>query len=402
MTLFTYTAKKGNETVSGEKESLDRFALFKELHAEGLEVITVKEGRKLKLSWDFSTLIQHVPTIDKIIFARNLGQMVQAGLSVSRALEVIAKQTRNAAFKKVLDEVIAAIAGGTSIGDAMDAHVKVFPSLMRSMVKAGEKSGNLASSLSIVALQMEKLHTLQRKIRGALMYPAVILSLMVVIGVLMLTYIVPTLTATFRELKITLPLSTRIIIGISDALREHGFLVFLVAVAGIAAFIAWSRSAQGKNIIDAAVLKIPVIGELIQEVNAARTARTLSSLLLAGVDVVEAVRITSEVVQNVHYRNVLDTAGEGIKRGELMSTIFSAHPKLYPVFVSEMMAVGEETGKTGDMLIGVATYYEEDVDQRTKDMSTIIEPVLMVIIGAAVGFFALSMIAPMYSLVDAV
>lgn len=160
--------------------------------------------------------------------------------------------------------------------------------------------------------------------------------------------------------------------------------------------------ALGKKIIHAVLLKIPIIGTLVQEVNTARTARTLSSLLSSGVDVVESMNITSGVVQNVYFRVVLQQAGEAIKKGDLMSKVFSQHEKLYPVFFAEMLSVGEETGKIGEMLSGVAKYYEEDVDQKTKDMSTVIEPFLMIVIGAAVGFFAVSIISPMYSLVNAI
>jgi type IV pilus assembly protein PilC len=159
---------------------------------------------------------------------------------------------------------------------------------------------------------------------------------------------------------------------------------------------------MGKNINHKLILRIPVIGSLVQEVNTARTARTLSSLLGAGVDFVESVVITAQVIQNVHFRAVLNRASEAIKKGELMSQIFAQNEKLYPIFLSEMMSVGEETGKIGEMLTGVAHYYEDDVDQKTKDMSTIIEPVIMIVIAAGVGFFAVAMISPMYSLVNAI
>ena len=150
------------------------------------------------------------------------------------------------------------------------------------------------------------------------------------------------------------------------------------------------------------MLKLPIVGSLVQEVNTARTARTLSSLLSAGVDVVESVGITAAVIQNVHFRAVLTAAQEAIKKGGLMSTVFEADEGLYPVFFAEMLAVGEETGKVDEMLLNVAAYYENDVEQKTKDMSTVIEPILIVTIGAAVGFFAISIISPIYSLVNAV
>ena len=159
---------------------------------------------------------------------------------------------------------------------------------------------------------------------------------------------------------------------------------------------------SGKKFLHSLVLKIPVIGNLVQEVNTARTARTLSSLLTSGVEIVEAVSITSRVVQNIYFQNALEKAALAIKNGELMSKTFGQYTKYYPLFFIEMMNVGEETGKTGDMLLGVAKYFEEDVNQKTKDMSTIIEPILILVIGGAVGFFAVSMIQPMYSLVEAV
>ena len=218
----------------------------------------------------------------------------------------------------------------------------------------------------------------------------------------MFIFVIPTLLKTFTDLKVELPLATRVVLFVSDTIRNDGplVLIFFLLVGG--SIYWWSRRPSGKSVLHATMLKIPVIGGLVQEVNAARTSRTLSSLLTSGVDVVEAVSITANVVQNVHFRAVLTSAAEAIKKGDLMSKIFAEKgAKLYPVFFSEMMSVGEETGKTGEMLLGVAKYYEEDVDQKTKDMSTIIEPILILVIGAAVGFFAVAMIQPMYSLVNA-
>jgi type II secretory pathway component PulF len=171
--------------------------------------------------------------------------------------------------------------------------------------------------------------------------------------------------------------------------------------AVVVAFVYWQRTELGKKILHKAELKIPVIGGIIQEVNTARTARTLSSLLSAGVEVVEAMKITGAVLQNIYFKKVLMTASQTIEKGDPVSKVF-ADSKLYPVFISEMMAVGEETGKMGEMLLGVAVFYEEDVDQKTKDISAIIEPVIMIVIAAAVGFFAVAMITPMYSLVNVI
>jgi type IV pilus assembly protein PilC len=270
------------------------------------------------------------------------------------------------------------------------------------MVKAGEESGALPAALLEVGSNLEKSYALNRKIKSALMYPSIIMCAIVIIGILMFVYVVPTLTKTFKELGVELPLSTRIVVGISDALSSHiGAVLIGLLVAGIGAYFAL-KTERVKRMIDYLSIRIPVIGVLIQEVNAARTARTLSSLLSSGVSISRAIAITREVLQNVYYKHVLDEVARVVEKGEAMSSVLKSYPKLYPVMVGEMVEVGEETGKLSGMLVDVATFYENEVDAKTKDLSTIIEPVLMVFIGGAVGFFAVSMLSPMYNILDAI
>jgi type IV pilus assembly protein PilC len=270
------------------------------------------------------------------------------------------------------------------------------------MVKAGEQGGSLADSLKTVATQMENSYLLTKRVRGALIYPGVIICLMIGIAILMFTYVIPTLMKTFIDLHVTLPWTTQILLNISDVVRGDGLWLLLGAFVIAYGYYRWSHSKSGKSIIDKLLLKIPIIGKLIKEVNTARAARTLSSLLESGVEVVESMNITGLVVQNVHFRNVLLKAGEAIGKGELLSKVFAEHTDLYPVFLVEMMSVGEESGKMSEMLVGVAQYYEDDINQKTKDMSTVIEPFIMIFIAAGVGFFAVAMISPMYSLVNAI
>jgi len=405
MTHFIYKAKKANgEVYKGEHDANDRYDLYKILKQSGEEPIEVKEKslasvKNISISLPF---LHAVKTHEKITFARNLGSMITAGLSMSRALEVMERQTKNKELKKILNSLQENISQGKTLSDAMANYKNVFSPIFISMVAAGEQSGTLAESLRIVAVQMDKSYALQRRIKGAMMYPGIIFSAMILIAVLMLTYIVPTLMKTFTEMNLDLPSSTKFVLWTSSMVRDHGLLVLLAIIAVIGTFVMWSKTAGGKNIIHYAILKIPVFGEIIKEVNSARTARTLSSLLTSGVDMVEAVRITKDVVQNVHYKAILSRAQETITKGDPISKIFTESTKLYPIFLGEMISVGEETGKMGEMLMGVAVFYEDDVEQKTKDMSTIIEPFLMVIIGAAVGFFAISMISPMYSLVNVI
>jgi type IV pilus assembly protein PilC len=248
---------------------------------------------------------------------------------------------------------------------------------------------------------MERSEELIRKIRGAMIYPAIVITAVIVVGILMLMYVVPTLTNTFKELGVKVPLTTQIIVDVSDFMVANVTLVLVGLIALVVGGIAFVRSKLGNKIVLAIALHLPVVNELIRETYTARAARTLSSLLSSGVPVLDALSITKEVVHAPVFAKVVEEAEEHVRKGELLSTSFSEHTKLYPILMSDMLAVGEETGKVAEMLKQIAEFYEEDVAEKTKDLSTIIEPVLMLLIGTVVGIFAVSMIAPIYSLSSA-
>lgn len=406
MSHFIFKAKKPDgEIYSGEKDAKDRFELYRILREGGDEAVSVSEkkhGVNLSGLFFINNLLGKIKKTEKINFARNLGSMLSAGLALSRALNVLEKQSKNKPFKKILVKIISDINQGTTFSDSLAVHTKTFSPLFISMVHAGEQSGTLADSLKMIAFQMESSYALERRVRGALMYPAVIFVAMIIIAILMFTFVIPTLLKTFIDLHVALPITTRIVLKISEIINNKGVLILIIFIF-VAYFVFWwSKKPSGKSVFHSWLLKFPIIGNLVREVNAARTARTLSSLLSSGVDVVESVNITSTVVQNVYFKDVLNKASVAIKKGDLMSKIFGNYENLYPAFFAEMMSVGEETGKIDEMLSGVAKYYEDDVEQKTKDMSTVIEPFLMLVIGAAVGFFAVAMISPMYSLVNAI
>jgi type IV pilus assembly protein PilC len=338
--------------------------------------------------------------MEKINFARNLGAMLEAGLALSRALVVIERQSRSKIFKKVIGNLIQEVDTGVTLSDAMSKQKKVFPQLFVAMVHAGEQSGTLTESLKIVALQMESAYDLDKRVKGAMMYPFVILLTMVIIGILMMIYVVPTLTKTFKDLGSELPTSTRAIIWISDSISNHIFLFLLIIGGFIVGLIFLSRIKLVQRYFDKFILYLPVIGQIVKEVNTARTARTLSSLLLSGVSLSNSLAITEEVLQNVHYKELIQKSIISIEKGMVLSASFKENTFLYPVMMGEMIEVGEETGNLSKMLLDISSFYEAEVDNKTKDLSTIIEPVLMLFIGAAVGVFAISMIKPMYSVMN--
>jgi len=401
MTLYHYKAKdKEGNLYERTVEASQRLDLYGVIREEGGTVISIKEAKPYLEKISFGSLFSAINTHQKITFAKNLGMMLKAGLPVTRALAVMTRQMKSKILKKLLTDIEAEVSRGKTLSETLAKWPKVFSPLFISMVRAGEESGGVSESLAIVANQMEKSYLLLKKVRGALIYPAVIITVMIILAILLLIFMVPTLTATFEGIGATLPLSTRIIIYLSNFLIEHTVIVLTALLS--AAFIGTTflRSKMGRDFVDVAVLKLPVIGQMIREYQSAQTTRTLSSLMSSGVEIVVSLDVTLDVVQNHLYKDVLKKVRTAVEKGEPMSAVFTANENLYPVFVGEMVAVGEETGKIAEMLKGVAQFYEDEVDQKTKNLSTIIEPVLMIIIGIGVGIFAVSMLAPTYSLVD--
>ena len=400
MAHFTYTAEKGGEIYTGATEASDRFELYHIVRKEGGHIVSVNEERDhnyLSLSY-WNAMTRSVTEYEKILFARNLGAMLTAGLALSRALSVQERQTKNPKLGKIIAQLSGDVRRGDSFHVSLSKFPNVFSKLFVAMVRAGEEGGDFPQSLLVISDQMERMYILKKKIRGALIYPVIILIAIVGIGVLMMTQVVPTLAQTFEEMNAQLPASTQFIINLSNFLIHYSVLALGLVVAIIGGFYGAFRTRLGQRFLDTALLRTPLISPMVREVNAARTARTLSSLLSSGVDVLTALEITADVVQNSYFRAVILSAKAGIGKGEPMSLAFSRREDLYPAFVGEMMSVGEETGQLADMLKRLALFYEDEVDRKTKDMSTIIEPFLMIIIGSAVGFFAVSMISPIYQL----
>ncbi|MEI6345687.1 MAG: type II secretion system F family protein [bacterium] len=403
MPLFSYKAVDPNGVSrEGTADAADRFAVARELKEKGLMLVSAEETleKHSVLDEKIRQLFGRISMREKIMFARNTSAMLEAGLTLSRILSVIERQSRNQKFKEVVSTINNEIRGGKTLNEAMVGFPKVFSPLFVSMVRSGEESGNLSGALKTLSGQMEKSYLLQKRLRGALIYPVIVMCLIAVIGVLMFIYVVPTLTNTFKELHVKLPWSTQLIVSTSDFLRYHTIAFILAVAAVIFGIIFFKRSAFGGKLIDKVMLRLPIVGVLVKESNSARTARTLSSLLSAGVSFLAAMEITRDVVQNIFYKEVLEKARLNVQKGDPISSVFIENEHLYPAFVGEMTSVGEETGQLAEMMLGIATFYEGEVEQKTKDMSTIIEPLLMVLIGSAVGFFAVSMISPTYSLLD--
>ena len=405
MPSYKYSAAKNSgELVQGVREAASPKALAIALKSDGLFLLNAENATGAGTSADFMvrlndliSKIKPIGLVDKMFFTRNLGVMVAAGLSLTRSLEALSSETSNLKFKRIIEEVNESIIEGKSFADSLRPHQKIFGELFINMIEVGETSGKLTLVLKLLANQMRKDYTLRKRVRGAMLYPAIILVALFGIGTLMMVYIVPTLSQTIRELGVSLPLSTQIIMGISDLLVHYGLWVLIGLAVFIYILVRLLKTPRGKKSFDYWVLRAPIFGPLVKKFNMARFCRMLAYLIESGVPIVRSLEITSSVLGNTEFKEAAADASKEIQKGRQLHTILETYPKIFHKTATQMIGVGEETGKISSMLLRLALFYEEDVGATTKNLSTIIEPILMVVIGAAVGFFAVSMLQPIYS-----
>ena len=401
MAKFIYTARDATtgEVTDGEMDATDERMLALDLKGQGL-LMTSCQPVDIQMRVSFFERFNTIPLKEHMMFTRNLGVMVGSGLTVSRSIRNLAIQTKNHRFKDMLEAVCADIEGGKTLSVSLAAYPAVFDELFVSMIYMGEVSGNLEKVLDILALQLEKEHDLTSKVRGALMYPSVVLVAMIGIGILMLAYILPKITGVFKDMEVTLPPTTVFIMGLSDFLQAHVLLVMAVFLGGIVGSGLFARTKNGRRLFGYLALRLPIIGDITIKVNCARFSRIYSALLESGISVTSALTIVSKTLSNIYYQDVLLEGVAEIQKGVELSRIIGKYPGIFPVLVPQMLAVGEETGKTDVVLGKLAEFYEEEVNQITKNLSSILEPILMLLIGSAVGFFAVAMLQPMYSVLD--
>ncbi len=403
MPKYFYTAKslKGEEK-SGVLETKDIHQLAKKLREQGFILIKAETEEGVAPPTKFWWGVGGVDLKEKMFFTRNLQVMIASGLPLPRAIETLSIQTKSKKFQKALLNIREDVIKGKSFSEALSIHPDIFSELFLSMVKVGEEAGTLDEVLKILAQQMERENTLKSKITGAMLYPAVIIVAMLGIGILMLVMVVPQLAATFKELEIELPATTKFVMGLATFLVERWYLVILILVFFIFFFLQAKRTKRGKATIDALLLKLPIISPIIRKTNAAQTIRTLSSLIASGVPIVRALEIVSGTLGNVYFKKAISEAAERVRKGEKLSEALKPYQVLYSLTVIQMIAVGEETGETSSILQKLADFFEEEVGRATENLASVIEPVIMLIIGAAVGFFAISMVQPMYSMLQGI
>ena len=283
-----------------------------------------------------------------------------------------------------------------------EIHKKLFGELFINMIKAGEASGKLEDVMEQLFVQMKKDHEIIAKVRGAMIYPSIVVTLMLIIGTLVIVYVVPTISTVFLELNVELPLATRILIGISNLAVNYGIFFLIGLGISIAIFIRVIKTPQGKINLHRVLLKLPIVGPIIKKINIARFCRTLSSLLKTDIPIVQSFEITSKILGNMVYRNALIDSKEKIKKGISIQQSMQPYSDIFPPVVLQMISVGEETGSLDNILEESAIFYEEDVSQTMETLPSLIEPILMVVLGVGVGGMAVAVMMPLYSLSEAI
>ncbi|MDP1845910.1 MAG: type II secretion system F family protein [Candidatus Moranbacteria bacterium] len=402
MPQFAFVSKNSKGDVRrGELEGKDKRSIVEALRSEGFFVTAIEEKKEAKenkkASW--IKIFSGVSLKDRMMFARHLGVMLSSGLSLPKSLRVISSQTKNKRFRRILVELENDIKTGTNLADSLEKY-PIFDELSVNMIRVGEMGGNMEEVMALLADQLEKEHKLLSKVRGAMYYPSVIILVMIGVGIAMMTYVVPKLTTIFADIKTGLPWSTRMIIASSDYMANHQWMVLFGTLGLAIALIIFFKTSTGKKFSGLIFFNIPVIKSVVINVNNARFARIYSSLTKSGVSVVESLKIISRTLSNNAYQKAFRQIGEEVQKGKSLHEELTKYPRIFPVLTIQMVEVGEETGKTVEVLVNLANFYEDEIDQVTKNLSSIIEPVLMVIIGSAVGFFAISMILPMYSVME--
>ena len=398
---FAYKVRdKAGKVVEGTLEADSQAAVVGRLREMGYAPLLVQErrdtlGRKeIQLPWK-----KRIKPKDIAIMSRQFATMINSGLSLLRALNILAEQTENKQFASVLSQVRFDVERGQSLSQALGKHPKAFSRLYVAMIKAGETGGVLDTTLLRMAETMEKEVALRHKIKSAMTYPIVVFGLVIIIVAAMLMFVVPMFKNLYTELGGTLPLPTRVLIAVSDVLKKFWFIWFGVVGGGLYAFRRWIAGETGRAKWDAIKLRIPVFGTLVHKTALSRYSRTLAALMRSGVPILQALDIVKETVGNHVVATAVSEVQASVKEGSSIARPLEAHP-IFPPMVVQMMLVGEETGALDTMLEKIADFYDQEVDATVEALTSLIEPLLIVVMGIVVGGMVVALYMPMFNIIN--
>ncbi|MGE0028185.1 MAG: type II secretion system F family protein [Thermoleophilia bacterium] len=389
-------------SLSGEVSGESKAAVAAQLRMRGLTVVDVDEKKSAMTVEDILDRYRGLKAKNVTVMARQLATMISSGLSLLRALYVLEEQTEAPKLKKAIVDVRGDVEAGLSLSQAMAKHPKVFNDLFVAMVRAGETGGNLEEVLERVAIQLEKDDNLRRTVRSAMVYPILIgvFALLVLIG--MVLFIIPIFADMFKDLGGQLPALTQFMINVSDAMRSYWYAFILVPIGLVVAFRKWKRTDRGGLMWDTIKLRMPMkIGDIVRKIAVARFARTLGTLTASGVPILQAIDITAKTAGNRVISDPMAEVAERVREGQPLAVPL-ARTGVFPVMVTQMLSVGEETGAVDSMLHKLADFYDDEVATSLKSLTSIIEPIMMIGVGCIVGLVVISMYLPMFKIFDLV
>lgn len=394
---FKYTGKdKGGQLTKGTVDAVSRDEVAAILGKSDVTPIVITKDNDILSYLKGIHLLSHFSLSDKMMFCEELSTLINAGVPLTQAINIIKEQSNKGAIRKITENLLKDIEGGQSLSGALERQSRYFSPVFINMVRTGEASGTLDETLKNLAVQTQKDHDLVAQIKGAMTYPAVILVAMVGAVIFLMVKVVPSISELFDDLGAKLPITTRILIATSKGMVNYGIFIALgVVAAAVCTYIAFTRIKPLRWGLHGAILKMPVIGNISLKFNLARFSRTLGSLLSSGVTVLEALEIVSHSTRNVVFSKEVDKVKEKVKNGAPLAEPMK-QSKIFPIMVSQMVGVGEETGTLDKMLIKVSEFYERQVENFTKNISSIIEPIIMLVVGVAIGFIIVSIITPIY------
>lgn len=347
------------------------------------------------------TRLQPISATDKLFFIQHLGVMMQAGIPLSGALQALAKQTTNSRLRAILTEANGRVTTGEPLSAALERYPTVFDTLFISMLRIGETGGMLEDILRQLYIRLKKEHRLVSRVRGALAYPLVVLCAMIGIGIGVIVFIVPQFMDIFTEVELELPFMTRMLILVSETVREYGIWVLLASIAGIAGLVAILRTTNGRWQAHGLILHLPIIGSIVRKINLARFCRTLSALLTTDIKIVESLKIAADTLGNVRYRQAVADAAERVGKGREIHDVLGEFPQLFTPVTLQMMAVGEKSGQVDKVLAELAQFYEEEIEEIMETLPAIIEPIIIIALAVAIGAMAMAIVTPMFELTKA-
>ncbi len=396
---FNFQAKNSEgEVREGRIEASNRDEAIMVLQEKGLIPLSLnKEDESADFLHDIEKFWNNVDQQELTIFYRQFATLVEAKVSITVALRAIEEQTENKLLGSVLIEMIGDVEDGMAFSESMTKHPEVFSPLAISMVRAGEISGNLQKSISFIADNTEKAYQLNSKVKSALMYPGFVLSAAVVIGFIVFTVILPKLTRIFDDMNVEIPWYTKLIMNTGNFMQSFWWLVLVLIAGVVASVLYYIKTDSGKEEFDQIKLKLPIIKKMLKYVYISRFSENLSVLLTGGIPIVKALIIVGDIVGNSVYKKIILRAAEEVKTGGVMSSVFSRYEE-FPPILGKMIKVGEETGKISDVLNNIAAFYDQEIDRMTKNMTALIEPILIVALGIGVAILVFAILMPIYSI----